>query len=224
MNNNALQPQEQNENSSSQNPNQKNYPRWGRILAWIFAWVALFFILTTVGLALIRNNDIKIRSNQNIPSFIKNILDKIQQFSQPISIGKKVPDFTLTTFDGEQITLSSLQGKVIVLNFWASWCEPCEEEAADLEAAWKYYQPRGDVVFLGIDWTDTEKNGKAYLEKFDITYPNGQDLGTRISQIFRLTGVPETYIVDKDGNLASMKLFPYNSLEEIISEINPLLE
>jgi cytochrome c biogenesis protein CcmG/thiol:disulfide interchange protein DsbE len=109
------------------------------------------------------------------------------------------------------------------VNFWASWCKPCEQEAADLEAAWEYYQPRGDVLFLGIAWTDTEDASLAYIKKFKITYPNGPDLGTSISQAYRTTGVPETYIIDKNGKLASLKLSPYTSLAEIQAAIDPLL-
>jgi cytochrome c biogenesis protein CcmG/thiol:disulfide interchange protein DsbE len=141
----------------------------------------------------------------------------------PIGIGQPVPNFTLTTFDGQTYTLEDLRGKVVVINFWASWCKPCEQEATDLETAWRNYQPSGEVVFLGIAWTDTESASLDYLERFDITYPNGPDLGTRISQAFRTTGVPETYIVDKNGILASMKLSPYLSLGEIQAAIDPLL-
>mgnify|MGYP002476543557 CR=1 FL=1 len=66
-------------------------------------------------------------------------------------------DFTVQTIDGEEFSMADLKGKVVVLNFWASWCIPCEEEAEILEAAWRYYQPRGDVLFLGVAWTDTDK-------------------------------------------------------------------
>jgi len=134
------------------------------------------------------------------------------------------PDFSLTTFDGQEIRLSELKGKVVVLNFWASWCKPCEREAVDLETAWRYYQPSGDVVFLGVDWTDTEKKAEGYLAKFGITYPNGPDLGTRISQAYRTTGVPETYIIDRDGVLAYVKFSPFLSIDEIKSAIDPLME
>ena len=170
-------------------------PSWGRALVWL----GVIVLLVIVGMQLL----------------------KVQQ--GPIQVGKPVPNFTLTTFDGEQIELASLKGKVVVINFWASWCTPCEQEAADLEAAWREYAPGGEVAFLGVDWTDTEKNGRAYLEKFDITYPNGQDLGTRISQRFRITGVPETYIVDRDGRLAYFKLSPFVSLQEIKAAIEPLV-
>ena len=76
--------------------------------------------------------------------------------SGPIAIGQKVPEITLTTFDGAVITTEDLAGKVVVLNFWASWCKPCEQEAAELEQAWQMYKDSGQVVFLGVDWTDTE--------------------------------------------------------------------
>jgi cytochrome c biogenesis protein CcmG/thiol:disulfide interchange protein DsbE len=117
-----------------------------------------------------------------------------------------------------------LEGKVVVVNFWASWCKPCEQEAADLENAWQFYQPRGDVVFLGVDYVDTESEAMEYLDKFAISYPNGPDLGTRISQAFRIRGVPETFIIAKDGTLASFQKGPYTSLAQIKAAIDPLLE
>ena len=171
-------------------------PRWGRIVAWI--GLAALLLLLFLGL---------MRSQRG-----------------PVSVGKPVPDFSLTTFEGQTYRLGDLRGKVVLINFWASWCKPCEQEAADLESAWRKYKDSGDVVFLGIAWTDTEKKSLEYLARFQITYPNGPDLGTRISQAFRTTGVPETYIIDKDGNLAYVKLSPFLSLAEILQAIDPLLE
>jgi cytochrome c biogenesis protein CcmG, thiol:disulfide interchange protein DsbE len=142
----------------------------------------------------------------------------------PITIGSRVPAFELTTFDGQQINTADYDGKVIVINFWASWCKPCEEEAADLEEAWKMYRERGDVVFLGVNYVDIEKPALEYLEKFEITYPNGPDLRTRVSQMFRILGVPETYIVGKDGTLAYVNKGPFRSLNEITDAINSTLK
>ncbi len=141
----------------------------------------------------------------------------------PVAVGKKPPAFTLTTFDGQQIGPAEMSGKVVLVNFWASWCKPCEQEAPDLESAWEYYQPRGDVLFLGIAWTDTESASLAYIDKFKITYPNGPDLGTTISQAYRITGVPETYIIDKNGILQYYKPSPFTSMAEIQGAIDPLL-
>jgi cytochrome c biogenesis protein CcmG/thiol:disulfide interchange protein DsbE len=181
--------------SPIETPMQKTSPRWGRILAWI----ALFALLIVVMLVL------------------------LQKQQGPVAVGQKAPTFTLTMFDGQVIDPSEMTGKVVLVNFWASWCKPCEQEAADLESVWRYYQPRGDVLFLGIAWTDTEKASLEYIDKFDITYPNGPDLGTSISQAYRTTGVPETYVIDKNGNLASLKLSPFTSQAEIKAAIDPLL-
>jgi len=181
-------------NVPSENP-APNRPRWGRILVW----VGLFALLGLLALGLRRSQQ------------------------GPVGVGNSVPNFTLTTFDGEAYNMADLKGKVVVLNFWASWCIPCEEEAEILEAAWRYYQPRGDVLFLGADYVDTEPEARAYLEKFNITYPNGPDLGTRISQAFRMQGVPETYIIDQEGVLRHMQYGVFPTIEHVKAVVDPLL-
>jgi cytochrome c biogenesis protein CcmG/thiol:disulfide interchange protein DsbE len=137
--------------------------------------------------------------------------------------GQKAPAFTLTTFENQQVSLDSLKGKVVVLNFWASWCVTCKDEATLLEEAWQQYHLREDVVFLGVAWTDTDSKAKEYIKRYHLTYQNGPDLGTRISQKYRITGVPETYIIDKNGVLADVHLVPFSSTREITGIIDPLL-
>lgn len=175
--------------------NQKKLPRW----VVIGAFVVLLAFLALIGWGL------------------KNAQEG------PVQIGQKVPPFELTTFEGEKINTEELIGKVVVINFWASWCKPCEQEAAELEQAWRYYKDSGEVVFLGVDYVDTETEAKGYLEKFDISYPNGPDLRTAISQIFRISGVPETYVIDKTGRLAARKIGPFISINEITSMIDSAL-
>jgi len=142
----------------------------------------------------------------------------------PITVGQTVPPIALTLFDGSQVSTADYSGKVIVLNFWASWCKPCESEAAELEQAWRQYQPGGNVIFLGVDYVDTEPEALEYLRKFDVTYPNGPDLRTKISQTFRIRGVPETYIIDRSGQLSHIQIGPFNSLDDILGKIDPLVD
>ncbi len=133
------------------------------------------------------------------------------------------PGFTLTGFDGRTVTLSQLRGKVVIVNFWASWCPPCREEAAYLEQTWRKYKDR-DVIFIGVDYADTEKEARAYIQEFDITYLNGPDLGTRISQAYNIQGVPETFYISKSGKLRGLHVGPLkspeldNKIEELLRE------
>lgn len=144
--------------------------------------------------------------------------------SGPIAVGQKVPDFSLTTFDGQTINTEDYAGKVILINFWASWCKPCEQEAFELEEAYQYYKNGGEVLFLGVDWVDTEPEALGFINKFGLTYANGPDLGTKIGQMFRIQGVPETYVIDRNGKLAYVKKGPFMSTSEIKMVIDNLLQ
>jgi cytochrome c biogenesis protein CcmG/thiol:disulfide interchange protein DsbE len=180
----------------------RGVPLWAQIIVW----VALLGLLTVVALGLRRT----------------------QQGT--VQVGDTIPEFTLSFFDGYQLAgksevkLSELRGKVIVVNFWASWCKPCEQEAAELESAWRSYEQGGQVVFVGADYVDTEPEARGYLKKFEITYPNGPDLGTRISQMFRIQGVPETYFIDQTGKLVYAQIGPFSSEAEIHAIIDPLIK
>jgi cytochrome c biogenesis protein CcmG/thiol:disulfide interchange protein DsbE len=141
-----------------------------------------------------------------------------------ISIGDPVPGFNLTTFGGQPVATSQYAGKVVLVNFWASWCKPCEQEARELEEAYQHYKSGGEVVFVGLTYVDTEPNSLAYIQKFGITYPNGPDLATKVSQMFRVRGVPETFIIDQNGRLAYFKAGPFSSTDEIVGIIDGILQ
>jgi len=189
--------------TESQNtaPERKGVPLWVQIIVVIFL-VGLFVILA---------------------------MGMYRRQEGTIQPGQKVENFTLPLFSGyeyqgkSEVHLEDFRGKVVVINFWASWCKPCEQEAADLQRAWEEYEPTGEVVFIGVDYVDTEPDARVYLKKFGITFANGPDLATSISQYFRIKGVPETYFVDREGVLHYVQVGPFSSVQQIKNILDPML-
>jgi cytochrome c biogenesis protein CcmG/thiol:disulfide interchange protein DsbE len=172
----------------------RGVPRWIQIVVWVF----LLGLLGLVGLGL-------------------------RRAQEPMAvIGKPIPDMSFKFFEGyeyagqAQVNLSDLRGKVVIINVWASWCKPCEQEAAELQQFWEAYQERGDVVLIGVDYVDTPDGAYTYMRKFQITFPNAPDLQSSISSILnRNMGVPETYFIDREGVLRYVQIGPFESLTDI---------
>lgn len=126
--------------------------------------------------------------------------------AKPVDKGA-APAFSIPLYSGGDFTLSDHRGHVVVVNFWASWCIPCRQEAPVLENTWRKYKDRG-VVFVGVDYVDSESEARKFIQEFDVTYPNGIDIGTETSRKYHIQGVPETYFVGKDGQLYGNHIGP----------------
>ncbi|MXZ21075.1 MAG: TlpA family protein disulfide reductase [Caldilineaceae bacterium SB0665_bin_25] len=126
----------------------------------------------------------------------------------------EAPELRFTTFDGEEVDLSELRGQGVVINFWASWCTPCREEADLLEQTWRREKENG-IVFLGLDYLDQEPAALAYLAEFDITYPNGPDLRSQAARRYRIQGVPETFFISPEGRIVETVVGPIASQQEL---------
>jgi cytochrome c biogenesis protein CcmG/thiol:disulfide interchange protein DsbE len=117
--------------------------------------------------------------------------------------GKAVPapllDLPRLDADG-QLSLASLRGKVVVVNFWQSSCYPCKLEARDIAEAYRDWAPKG-VVFLGVDAQDLKSAGRAYLKRYNVTYPNVRDAIGKTWSTWGVTGVPETFFIDRRGRV-----------------------
>jgi len=172
--------------------------RWGNILLW----TAVIGLLALVGWGLINNTKPRPEA------------------------GQVAPDFELTFYDGyeweslSQTSLADMRGNIVVLNFWASWCTPCRLEADLLENAWQKYRDQG-VIFLGVAYADAEPKSLAFLEEFSISYPNAPDLRSAISADYEITGVPETFFIDREGNIAYVQIVPLDqgTLEGTIDQL-----
>ena len=117
-------------------------------------------------------------------------------------IEKSAPPFDLTLFGGGRLSLEGLRGKVVVVNFWASWCYPaCYEEAPVLEAAWRVYKDQG-VMVVGVNVQDTEEGARKFIRRFQFSFPNGPDPKGNISIDYGVYGIPETFIIDREGRIA----------------------
>jgi thiol-disulfide isomerase/thioredoxin len=133
------------------------------------------------------------------------------------------PDFTATSLTGTPIKFGSYRGKVVVVNFWGSWCDPCRREAPTLAVLSQQYHSHG-VSFLGVDVSDTPVNALAFTRSVGITYPSVNDSGYTVtqdfSQVVPIAGTPTTFVVDRSGHV--MGYIPgavtYSALNTLLSD------
>ena len=136
-----------------------------------------------------------------IPVFVAIAAVGIYLLSRPVSPSSneiQAPNFTYTLLNGKKVSLSDYRGKIpVVVNFWASWCPPCRAEAPTLAKVAKKY--KGKVQFLGIIFQDSAPSAQKFIKEFGVPYPNGMDNTGEISRSYKITGVPETFFITKDG-------------------------
>jgi cytochrome c biogenesis protein CcmG/thiol:disulfide interchange protein DsbE len=116
----------------------------------------------------------------------------------PVAV-RPAPPFTIQLFEGGVFDLPAFKGKPVMVNFWASWCIPCEQEAATLEKTSRMYRDR--ITFIGVDVQDTDAAAREFVRRFGVSYPNGPDPSGAISVEYGMSGVPETYFVDRTGTI-----------------------
>ncbi len=119
-------------------------------------------------------------------------------------VGSQAPSFTLNRLEGTgKISLASLRGDGIVLNFWASWCGPCKGEAAVLQREWTQYHDRG-VIFIGVDYHDLSSDAQRFVAAHRLTFPMLEDgSGSVTTGRYGVSKVPETYVIDRNGTIVA---------------------
>lgn len=111
------------------------------------------------------------------------------------------PAFELGLFDGDNIALADYRGGVVLLNFWASWCPPCRDEALDLQALYSDYREAGFTI-IGVNMLESSpRKALDFMEEFGLAYPNGEDIEQRVTKLYRVEGPPESFLIDQAGNV-----------------------
>lgn len=169
-----------------------------------FVWLGVLTLMSLIAWGLVNNKEIKPQ------------------------VGDPAPDFEMPLFTGfelenqSNISLAGLEGRVVVVNFWASWCVTCIYETEDLESVWQDYRDDG-VVVLGVAYLDEESKSREFIAKYGMTYPTGADLRSQItSEKYFVSQVPETFVVGPDGNVAAVFIGQV-SRNQLTAVIDPLL-
>ena len=110
------------------------------------------------------------------------------------------PNFSLTTFTGQPFSMADQRGKITIINFWASWCNTCPGEAPILNSLWDDYQNRG-VTLIGIAHLDNQSDSLAFMKQYAMNYPAASDDGNHASDAYHIKQVPETYLIDQNGQI-----------------------
>ena len=119
-----------------------------------------------------------------------------------ISVGERAPDRSLPRLEGGgELAIDDFAGRWLLVNLWASWCDPCREEAPELERFWRRNRDRG-VAVLGLNVQDNSGDAIDFVHEYALTYPQARSVGEERSDAFGSTGVPENFLVDPDGRLA----------------------
>jgi len=144
---------------------------------------------------------------------------------QPVKGSKKAPNFRLEDLRGKKVELKHFEGKVVFLNFWATWCGPCKDEMPSMEALYSQFKERGFVFLaISVDYAGL-KPVKKFIEKYRYTFPVLIDPECKTLDLFGIKGIPTTLLIDKKGLILGKAIAPRDwKKPEVISILNLLLE
>ena len=142
-----------------------------------------------------------------------------------VKVGDKAADFTVEMLDGKQITLSKLKGKVVLVNFWATWCPPCREELKHVQKEIIDRFKGKDFVFLPISRGEKKSTVEAFREKAGYTFPMGLDPKQSIFKLFASNYIPRNFLIGKDGKIVYLSVgYDEKEFNELISAIDKALK
>jgi peroxiredoxin len=191
----------------------------------LFLWIILGAILLLLIVAAIFD---RLAHSQaaTIPQASAAVSSKVSSTTTPGEqpkvgwrIGDEAPDFELTTLANKDIKLSDYRGKNVILNFWASWCGPCEMEVPALKSAYDKLTKIG-VVILAVSIKDTFENTQSYAKAKDLPWTIPVDPPGNLGARYNIHGIPTTYFINQKGIITSVKIGPFLSESEIMDRLS----
>ena len=139
--------------------------------------------------------------------------------------GQTAPDFTLINLQGEEVTLSELQGKKVVLNFWATWCPPCKAEMPHMQDYYEQYASKDNVEIIGVNLTyenETVKRVQQFVESYKLTFPIVLEHTQEVSKQYEILTIPSTFMIDTEGKIQHQILGPLDTsaLRDYVTSID----
>ena len=179
-------------------------------------WVAAFVVLAGIVLVAIAGH-----RGARLSS-----LSSEQSESAPVAAGNRAADFKLEALDGHTVSLESLRGKVIFLNVWATWCEPCREEMPSMQTLYEDFKSNKDFVMLAVSQDTKGRSAVApYVEKNGYHFTILLDPENKISSSYDMSGVPETFIIDRKGQIVAHHLGAFDwSRPDVRDALQQLLD
>jgi cytochrome c biogenesis protein CcmG/thiol:disulfide interchange protein DsbE len=164
-----------------------------------------------------------------VPLILLLLKEKDTKFVTPLQLGQPAPDFTFPDLDGRELSLSDYRGKVVLVNIWATWCPPCRDEMPSMQKLYEKFKGRGfEILAVSID-ADGREAVAPFMEQMNLTFPALLDPNEKVRSLYAITGVPESFIIDKNGILvdrvigpldwASQKVFIF--LENLLQKSGP---
>lgn len=163
-----------------------------------------------------------------IIAFVLLGINPLQRTPQPsntlvrnsvVDIGEPAPEFELQSLDGESISLGDYRGSAVLINFWATWCAPCELEMPDIEEKYQEFNP--DLKVIAVNFDEPPEDVEAFVDKLGLTFDMVLDPGSVVQELYRVRGYPTSYFVDQDGNLQfqHIGIMTMEQLEEYLDQL-----
>ncbi len=184
---------------------EKKQPRISRYGIAVF--VIVLAMLALMGWGLANNDNTRPQVGDEAPDLEFLFFDEFNPADAPVT-------------DHGDTHLADYEGEIVVLNYWASWCIECIAETPELEAFHQKYKDEG-VEVIGVAYTDIDTNSVEFLHRYGATYANAPDIGGRLSDTYKIVGVPETFVIDQDGVLVASFIGPVSAeqLEAVVESL-----